>query len=361
MKYRWFACLLAVTLLIPYLGFTQSMPSDAVGAPAASYIMAWRWESADGKSTLDVSSSSLLLFEGKLYDYDLSGGALRFLAGGTTVPYRYDPATDRLTLQFADTAQVEYHRTIQSVLARRGTRRLPEDATFLFGRYSTVARRSSDTAAPEQKTINFHANTEFDFGPRDYSTAGGAAGGTGSAAVLGRALVYGDAIIFSFYDSSAAEGQVETRNSRGDVRTFLYADEEYSLEPYQAAIYPTPTPYPVPEPVPGPPPPYPIPPWYPPYYPPYYPPHPYPVYYPPHYPGHHPPVIIGGASTPAPHSGSTGQTRTSGVHRDSGGGRSGSSVGSSRSGGSSGSSGGSSSGRGGSSSSGGSSRGGNRR
>ena len=99
MKYRWFACLLTVILLKPYFGFAQLMPSDAVGAPAASYLMAWRWESADGKSTLDISSSNLMLFEGKLYDYELSGGAIRFLSGGTTVPYRYDPATDHAAVR----------------------------------------------------------------------------------------------------------------------------------------------------------------------------------------------------------------------------------------------------------------------
>src|SRR5512146_165615 len=161
MKNRWFTCLLAITLVYPVLCYAQpSSVSPAEDSSLASYIKGWRWESEDGRSAIDASSSSLLLFEGRLYDYDLSGGAFRFVAGGSSVPYRYDPATDRLTLDFADTAEVEYHRTIQSVLARRGTRRLPEKAEFLFGQYATAVKRLADGAS-EQRTINFHANTEF--------------------------------------------------------------------------------------------------------------------------------------------------------------------------------------------------------
>lgn len=360
MSHRWFITLFAIALLIPPYSYAQTSAQAPADDSLGSYIRAWRWESVDGKSAIDVSSSSLILFDGNLYDYDLSGGALRFVSGGRTVPYHYDPATDRLTFDFADTLRIEYHRTIQSVLARRGTRRLPEKAEFLFGRFSTADRRTSDGTS-EFKTINFHANTEFDFGPRGSTPTGGAAGGAGSPAALGTALVYEDEVIFSFYDSSAAEADVQTRDSRGGVISFVYAGEVYSRVPYQAAMYPTPTPYPVPEPYPGPPP-YPIPPMDPPYYPPYYPPYHPPVYYPPYYP----PVVTGGQVEP-PHAGggkggkAGGETRTTGVHR--GGGSSGSGTVNSpgRSSGSSGSGGshGSSGGRGGSS--GGSSRGGNRR
>jgi hypothetical protein len=347
MNYRWFTCLLALVLSFPFLSSAQYSLASPDDVSDASYVKAWRWESADSKSTIDVSSSSLVLFDCKLYDYDLTDHALTFTSGGDSVPYRYDPGTDLLTCEFGDSATVEYHRTIQSVLARRGTRRLPENAEFLFGRYVSWERR----------TINFHGNTEFDFGTGGYSTGRGAAGGAGSAA-LGTALVYGDVIIFSFYDSSAAEADVETRDSRGEIRSFIYADEQYSRARTEAAVYPTP----YPEPVPGPPPPYPIPPMDPPYYPPYYPPYHPPVYYPPYYP----PVVVGGQIAP-PHAGGgksgrdRGDTRTTGVHRggESGGGRG--TIGSPRrpsgSGGSS--SGGSSGGHSGSS--GGTSRGGNRR
>ena len=352
MYHRWFFCLLAITVLLPLISSAQPLPGSPADDSLASYVRAWRWESTDGRSAIDASSSSLILFDGNLYDYELSSSTLRFLSGGRAVPYSYDPANDRLTLDFADTARIEYHRSIQSILARRGTRRLPENAEFLFGRFATTERRLSDGAS-EQKAINFHANTEFDFGPRGYTTAGGVAGGSNSSAALGTVLVYGDAVIFSFYDSSAAEAEVQLRDSRGDIRSFVYAGETYTRAPLEAAMYPTPTPYPTPEPYPEPPSVYPIPPMDPPYYPPYYPP-----YWPPYYVGHyHPyyyPRVIVGAHVPPHHAGGAGgerhgggQARTTvGSHRGSGGGSTGagrSSGGSS--GGSSGSRGGSSDGR----------------
>jgi hypothetical protein len=361
MNYRRSASIFAVALLLPLLCPAQPLPGGPADDSLASYLKEWRWESPDGKSTIDVSSSSLMLFDGNLYDCELSGGILRFLSGGKTVPYLYDAATDHVTFNFADSARIEYHRTIQSVYARRGTRRLPEKAEFLFGRYATAERRLSD-GATEQKTINFHANTEFDFGPRGYAPAGGATGGASSSAALGTVLVYEDVVIFSFYDSSAAEAEVEARDSRGDIRRFIYAGEVYTRVPYEQAMLSSPTPYPVPEPYPGPPP-YPIPPLDPPYYPPYYPPY-HPPYY--HYPHYYPPVVggvivypHGGRGEKQGHAG--GVARTTGTHRDSGGSSSRGTVGTTgRPSGSSGSSAGGSSGsRGGSS--GGSSRGGNRR
>ena len=211
---------------------------------------------------------------------------------------------------------------------------MPEKAEFLFGRFSTVERRSADNGL-ERRTINFRANTEFDFGPRGNTTAGGA----DSSAAIGTALVYEDAVIFSFYDSSAAEAKVTSRNSRGDIRSFTYVDEEYAREPWETTLLSSPEPYPVYEPVPGPPPPRPLPPYYP------------PIYYPPHYPPYYPPVVI---SAPYPHppdkggkkgtergsigvsrgSGSSGSSssRPSGGSSESSGGRSGSSGGTSRGG-----------------------------
>ena len=122
---RRFALLLAVTALIPIFCSAQLLPGGPTEDSVASLIMAWRWESNDGKSTIDVSSSNLMLFDGKLYDFELFGGALKFLAGGKSVPYRYDGASDRLTLEFPDAPPLDYHRTIQSVLTRRGTGSCP--------------------------------------------------------------------------------------------------------------------------------------------------------------------------------------------------------------------------------------------
>ena len=338
MNYRWSNRLLAGIFLFPVFCLAQPLPDQSVDANVDSLIMGWRWQSSDGGSSIDVSSSSFILFDGRLYDFDLSDGALRFIGSGDSIPYRYDATGERLTLEPPDGPPTDYRRTIQSVLARRGTRRLPEKAEFLFGRFSTVERRSADNGL-ERRTINFRANTEFDFGPRGNTTAGGA----DSSAAIGTALVYEDAVIFSFYDSSAAEAKVTSRNSRGDIRSFTYVDEEYAREPWETTLLSSPEPYPVYEPVPGPPPPRPLPPYYPPYYP--------PIYYPPHYPPYYPPVVI---SAPYPHppdkggkkgtergsigvsrgSGSSGSTssRPSGGSSESSGGRSGSSGGTSRGG-----------------------------
>ncbi len=342
MNHRWSKRLLAMIFLFPVFCPAQPLPDQSVIANVDSLIMGWRWQSSDGRSSIDVSSSGFMLFDGKLYDFELSGGALRFIGSGDSIPYLYDAVSERLTLELPDGPPTDYHRTIQSVLARRGTRRLPEKAEFLFGRFSTMERRSAENGL-ERMTINFRANTEFDFGPREYTNAGGAAGGADSSVALGTALVYEDAVIFSFYDSSAAEAKVMSRNSRGDIRSFTYVDEEYAREPWETTLLSSPEPYPVYEPVPGPPPPRPLPPYYPPYYP--------PIYYPPHYPPYYPPLVVSAPHPPPPEkgekkgtergsigvsrgSGSSGSTssRPSGGSSESSGGRSGTSGGTSRGG-----------------------------
>jgi uncharacterized membrane protein YgcG len=329
MNSRLSAPLLATLFLVAALCPMHPALSQLADDELASMIMEWRWESDDGYSTIDVSSSNAMLFEGKLYEFELYQQAFRFLDGGSSIPYRYDRVRDRLTLEFPEGPPLEYQRTIPSVMARRGTRRIPERAHLVFGRFTTGERSYMADGPPMRKMIIFHANGEFDFGPR---TAQLARGGDRRGA-LGTALAYKNAIIFSFYDSSAAEAEIRTWDNQGEITGFTYAEEDYARAQYEAVTPPYPPPYP-PDYPPGPP--DPRPPRYP---------------HPPYYPPFTPPVIVITPPSSAPSGAGGGDgKRTIGPRRDSDNDGSGST-------GSRGSSGSS----GGGSSSGGPGRGGNRR
>lgn len=86
MNYRRSASIFALAFLLPLLCPAQPLPGGPADDSLASYLKEWRWESPDGRSALDVSSSGLMLFDGNLYDYELSGGGLRFLSGGKPFP-----------------------------------------------------------------------------------------------------------------------------------------------------------------------------------------------------------------------------------------------------------------------------------